>query len=110
MVYQKSVKHDVDPHVVFGLIKVESEFIKHAKNSDGSYGLMQIQARVHKKALKGKNPYDIETNLDVGVSIYKNCARQWKSLSSALNCYNGRIKNNPFSAKVMSVINQLNNH
>lgn len=109
VIYKKSLKHDVDPHVVFGLMKVESGFYKYAKNPDGSYGLMQIQANVHRKLLNGKTPYDVETNVDIGVGVYKYCLQRWKSISSALNCYNGRVRNNPFASKVLTVIRQLNN-
>lgn len=109
-VYEKALLYDVDPFIVFGIIHKESLFQKNAKNPDGSYGLMQIQSKVHRKLLNGRSPFDIDANLDVGINVYKNCHDKWKSVERALNCYNGRVFNNQFAAKVLSIFKRMTAH
>ena len=109
-IYAKSIQYDVDPLMVFSIMQKESLFQKNAKNPDGSYGLMQIQEKVHRKKLAGRNPTDIDANLDVGIGVYKYCHSKWKTIEKALNCYNGKVFNNQFASKVLTIFKRMAAH
>lgn len=103
-VYKKAIQHDIDPIVIFSIMQKESLFKRNAKNPDGSYGLMQIQAKVHRKTLAGRNPFDVDANLDIGIGVFKYCQSRWKTIENTLNCYNGRVHNNSFASKVLNIM------
>lgn len=89
-VYAHSVSNELDPRLVLAIIKTESNFITSANSKDGSKGLMQVMARVHKDKIKGRNIFDINTSIEVGTIILKDCVVKHNSnLLKALNCYSG---------------------
>ena len=84
-----SHKYDVPHNVILGVITVESAFNRKAVSSCG-VGLMQICLKWHHEKLKGKNPYLVSTNVDVGTHILKDCLSKNKgSINRSLACYNG---------------------
>lgn len=56
--------------MILAVIAIESSFNPKAKHL-GSFGLMQINAAAHKKALTGKNVLDTETNISLGVQVLR---------------------------------------
>lgn len=81
---------NLEPLLVLGMIKAESRYNPTAHNYYGAKGLMQVVPRFHKDKLKGRNPYDIETNVEVGTLILSNCLKKHShNLSKALHCYSG---------------------
>jgi soluble lytic murein transglycosylase-like protein len=70
-VYLYSVANDLDPNLVFKVIKVESTFRKTARSKKDGKGLMQIVPKWHKDKIKVRNIYDIRTNIEVGTSILR---------------------------------------
>jgi hypothetical protein len=55
---------------ILAIIAVESSFNPFA-SYNGSKGLMQIQTFSHKRGLAHRNPYNIETNIEIGTSILR---------------------------------------
>jgi hypothetical protein len=53
---------------VLAVIAVESAYNPRASYK-GSQGLMQINVKAHSKSLRGKSPFDIRTNIKLGVGI-----------------------------------------
>jgi soluble lytic murein transglycosylase-like protein len=82
--------NDLDPKLVLAIISLESGFNSKASNL-GAKGLMQVQQAVHRKLIAGRDITDVETNIDVGTKILKDCEDTGGSnLSKTLGCYSGR--------------------
>jgi len=98
--YEQAKTIDVDPMVLFALMRLESRFNPHAKSSHGARGLMQVMPRVHRDKLHGRNPDDIVTSIVVGAQVFSDClTRHQRTLQPALTCYaggNGRHYNQLF--------------
>lgn len=78
---------------ILAIIAVESSFNPHASHK-GSQGLMQINVAAHRKSLRGKSPFDIETNVSLGVSILSGYYEQLgNNERSSLLAYNAGIGN-----------------
>lgn len=80
---------DIDFKDLLAIAKVESKF-KVKATSRGNKGLLQVNVSWHKKKLKGRNPYNVKVNVEVGGGIYKDCLIKHKgNRSKSLRCYNG---------------------
>lgn len=89
-VYLYSFQKGIHPHFVLGMIKAESSYNPKAKSSYGAKGLMQVVPRFHKDKLGSRNPYDIETNIEVGTTIIHQCLQKHQhNKDKALYCYSG---------------------
>lgn len=89
-VYLYSLEKGIHPHFVLGMIKAESSYNPKAKSSYGAKGLMQVVPRFHQDKLSGRNPYDIETNIEVGTTIIHQCLQKHQhNKDKALYCYSG---------------------
>jgi soluble lytic murein transglycosylase-like protein len=80
------------------------------KNKNGSVdvGLMQVNS-IHFPKLKsyGISPEDLFdpcTNINVGAWELASCIRRFGANSKALTCYNGMVPGNPYSGKVLAVL------
>lgn len=108
-VYSNSLKHNVEPHLVLGLIKVESTF-DYKADVNSQKGLMQIIAKWHPKEImliKNKNLElkSIEGNIEAGVMILKKYIEIQKgNITNALQMYNGSLddKYKKYSTKVLN--------
>ena len=70
IVRSASYRYDVDPYLVLGMIRVESNFNAHAVSHKGAKGLMQLMpgtARLHKVA----DVYDPVQNIYGGVRHFR---------------------------------------
>ena len=70
IVRSASYRYDVDPYLVLGMIRVESNFNAHAVSHKGAKGLMQLMpgtARLHKV----DNVYDPVQNIYGGVRHFR---------------------------------------
>jgi len=70
IVRSASYRYDVDPYLVLGMIRVESNFNAHAVSHKGAKGLMQLMpgtARLHKV----DNAYDPVQNIYGGVRHFR---------------------------------------
>lgn len=106
---------DIDEKIVLAIIKVESTFNQNAISSYGAFGLMQVVPKMHIDKLKtilaesgSPNPFDIDTNLILGIRIFKECQTRQKTLEKSLQCYNGSVGlDNGYDRKVMNVYKEI---
>lgn len=84
--------YEVDPAIVFALIRYESNYDPHAVGDGGdSIGLMQIQPRWHSERMEQlgcTDLYDPYQNVTVGISILAEKLAQYDSVGEALTAYN----------------------
>lgn len=113
--YKFGKEFNIPPILLWAIAKTESNFVIKAKNinKNGSsdYGLMQINS-IHEPILKAKNLslddlYRPDINIQMGAMILRNCLNKHGWDYKALNCYNGKINNNPYSRKVFANLNKF---
>ena len=102
-VFTASLKHDVDPELLFKVIYIESKFNTNLTSREGAKGLTQVIPRYHREKIKGRNIFNIEANIDVGAQAYAEYAHKYPTVKMALAAYNGRLKHNPYPDLVLSV-------
>jgi len=110
----ESKSASVDPSKIFRIIETESHYIVNAVSFAGAKGLMQVLPSAHPEKVKGKNLFDITTNVRIGIQIYKEI-RKRKGLSEkdALQAYAGAPAGSRYTKKVRSVnwsYNKLSKH
>lgn len=97
-VLEYSAKYDLDPYLVFAMIKVESNFKPDAMSPRNARGLMQITDKTGKWGagiLKLENYtmdslYNPETNINIGCWYFKSLLKEfWNDMNLALAAYNG---------------------
>ncbi|MCX7748549.1 MAG: lytic transglycosylase domain-containing protein [Clostridia bacterium] len=97
-VYKYAEKYDIDPFLVFAVIKAESGFDPGATSHKNAKGLMQITERTGKWAaskikLKEFNVdklYDIETNISIGCWYLNNLKKEFNgNIDLVIAAYNG---------------------
>lgn len=103
-----SKEHNVDPSLIFAVIKVESRFNKTA-NAGFGMGLMQIVSKAHPEKMArigGRHKLvEVHNNVDVGTEILSEYLIKAKgSVPRALQYYNGTINdpNRTYSQKVLT--------
>jgi len=80
----------VDASLLLGVIWAESKYTANAKSPGGAKGLMQVIPYWHKDKIKGRNIFDIATNVEVGSKIIFQCLNLKKNnVTKALACYSG---------------------
>lgn len=97
-VYKYSTQYDLDPFLVFSIIRVESNFNSQAQSKKGAKGLMQITDKTGEWAAKeiGVNNYtsdmlfDPKYNIMFGCWYFNNLIKQFNgNIVLALAAYNG---------------------
>jgi len=98
----------VHPELVLAVIEVESYFDHFAISSAGARGLMQVMPFWLKEIGRpGDNLFDIHTNLRMGCTILKYYLDRSKGdLVEALQRYNGSLRSNKYSNKVLDRLNK----
>lgn len=89
---------DVDPHVVWAIMRQESAFNSNATSWVGASGLMQLMPatakdEANKLKLKDFDLYSPETNIRLGVAHFSWLLGRLKRLPLALAAYNAGIGN-----------------
>lgn len=79
------------PHLIASVAAVESGFSQYSHSREGARGLMQIIPKYHKDKLKGRNVYDIATNIRVGAAILAEYIEDQRSLPLGLQRYNSSL-------------------
>lgn len=95
-VYKYGVEYNVDPLLIFAIIKAESNFKKEVISKSGAMGLMQIlpstaedTARKLKMDYNGKEDlYNPETNINIGTKYFSNLYEKYQNITIALTAYN----------------------
>jgi len=102
-VYFYSVRFDISPELMLGLISVESRFDHFAISSVGARGLMQVMP-FWKKELgsESDNLFEIETNIRYGTAILRHYIDRYKTLERALGAYNGSLGKKKYPNKIFS--------
>jgi soluble lytic murein transglycosylase len=96
-VMEYSRKNNLDPYLVFAIIKVESNFNTEAVSQKNARGLMQISqktgqwgARVLKlKQYTEKSLFDPETNISIGCWYLSVLIKEFGDLDLVIAAYNG---------------------
>jgi len=111
--YEEAGKHfGVDPRLLWSIAKVESNHNPHAinvnKNGTEDIGIMQINTvhlpSLEKKGISKDDLFNPKTNIFVGAWVLQGCFKKHGFTKNAVTCYNGRIENNPYGDKVLSVL------
>ena len=103
-VFAQAQKHNLDPLLILSTIKQESRFRVQAANPSGARGLMQVIPFWHRDKIKGRDIFNIETNIEVGTQVLVDCLDKFNGIvTKALRCYSG-------GAQKQYEINLLNNH
>ena len=96
-VHENSAKQELNPAIVFGLIRRESAFNEKARSPTGARGLMQIMpqtgkqiARAFKERWRGNNSlYNPVTNIKYGSYYYQKLLKKFDgNYALALAAYN----------------------
>ena len=102
-VYLYSVRFELSPELILGLISVESNFDHFAVSNVGARGLMQVMP-FWKKELGSPddNLFEIETNIRYGCAILRHYIKRYKRIDRALAAYNGSLGRNKYPNKVFT--------
>ena len=88
-----SKEYQVEPELVFAVIKTESSFKVNAESQAGAKGLMQITDSTggyiaQKLGVEEFDLFDAETNVNFGCYYLKYLLNKFESLDTALGAYN----------------------
>ncbi len=94
-------QNNVDPLLVYAIIKAESNFDKDALSNKGACGLMQLMDETAKEVAQnsvieyetGKTLYNPEQNIAIGIAYFKDLQNHFKNDGLALAAYNAGIGN-----------------
>lgn len=95
ILWEQSLKHNLDYHFVLGIITTESRFNINAKSYCGAIGLMQIMPRTAQYIAKkykieyDENLYDIETNIKIGIAYLSHLKKKFNNYELVAAGYNG---------------------
>ena len=89
-------ENNIDPALVFSIIKAESKFNKNAKSSAGAVGLMQVKLETanYMLSLDGENVicendlYIPETNINLGTRYLSYLINKFENVDVAICAYN----------------------
>ena len=90
-VYDAAVDEGIDPDLAFPLVRLESQFVPHARSSVGAVGLTQLMlgtARAYVPDVTREQLYDRDLNLHVGFRYLHDLIRQYRDIQIALLVYN----------------------
>jgi len=100
-VHLYSVRFELSPELVLGIIAVESRFDHFALSSVGARGLMQVMPFWKQELGSNRdNLFEIETNVRYGCAIIRHYINRYKSLDRALAAYNGSLGSHKYPNKV----------
>ncbi len=102
-VHLYSVRFDLSPELVLGIIAVESQFDHFALSNVGARGLMQVMPFwKNELGSSSDNLFEIETNVRYGCAIIRHYLNRYKKLDRALAAYNGSLGSNRYPNKVFT--------
>lgn len=95
-------KNNIDPLLIFSIIKAESNFKENAESSSGAVGLMQLMEETAKEIaesmdepiLEKEDLKEAETNIKIGIKYYSILQKNYDgNMLLALTAYNAGIGN-----------------
>lgn len=101
-VYQYAEEYEVDPLLVFSIIKAESNFNPNVVSSSGAIGLMQLMDTTAEELArkleitftKKSSLYHPELNIRLGTKYFSELQKEYKgNISLALTAYNAGLGN-----------------
>lgn len=102
-VHHYSEVNELDPNLVFKIIKVESGYNIKARSNKNARGLMQVVPKYHKDKIKGRNLHNVAVNIEVGTSILREYIDKYGSVNLGLRAYYGDHKSDWYPNLVTSV-------
>lgn len=96
-----ATEYEIDPLLVYAIIKSESNFDEDAVSNKGACGLMQLMDETAKEVAQntvieyetGKTLYNPEQNIALGIAYFKDLQNYFKNDGLALAAYNAGIGN-----------------
>ena len=101
-VYKYAEENDVDPYLIFAIIKAESNFSRNIESSSGAIGLMQLMEstavekanEIGEEVVVKEALFNPEINIKIGTSYYAYLIKHYKGNEHlALAAYNAGIGN-----------------
>lgn len=101
-VYKYAQENDIDPYLIFSIIKAESNFNRNIESSSGAIGLMQLMEttaiekanEIGEKVLVKEALFNPETNIKIGTSYYAYLIKHYNGNEHlALAAYNAGMGN-----------------
>ena len=101
-VYRYAEEYDVDPVMIFAIIKAESNFNPNVVSSSKAIGLMQLMDNTAEEIadkleidfMKGASLYNPELNIQLGTKYFPNLMKEYgNNYLLALTAYNAGIGN-----------------
>jgi len=95
-IFEKAREKNINPYLIYAIIRRESEFYEKAISPKGAIGLMQILPETFKKIDKYKN-YSIDSlfnpyiNLEAGIEILSSLLDSLQDTLLTIACYNAGI-------------------
>lgn len=89
-------EYNVDPLIVFAIIKTESNFNQYAKSNNNAKGLMQLMDKTAQDIAKEKDIdlYNAETNIKLGICYFSKLLQKYNNqIGIALAAYNAGMGN-----------------
>jgi len=107
-VYVYSVRFDLSPELVLGIIAVESQFDHFAVSNAGAIGLMQVMPFwKNELGAPADNLLKIETNVRYGCAIIRHYIDRYKKLDLALAAYNGSLGRMKYPDKIYAAMKRF---
>ncbi len=94
-------ENDLDPLLIYSIIKTESNFNENAKSKSEAIGLMQVMLSTAQEVgndlelqeITEENLYNPETNIKIGVRYFKNLIEKYNNYNLAIIAYNAGMGN-----------------
>ncbi len=95
-------QYEIDPLLVYAIIKAESDFEPKAKSKSGAMGLMQLMEntavevakQIQVEELQTQQIYNPQTNIELGTCYFSTLLKKYNQIGLALAAYNagmGRV-------------------
>lgn len=94
-------KYELDPLLIYSIIKAESNFKEDAKSNSNAIGLMQVMLTtgqemgkdLRKEKITEEELYKPETNIEIGVKYFKSLLDKYNNYNLAIIAYNAGMGN-----------------
>ena len=108
--FEHAEEKKLDPLMLLSMMYAESTFNANAKSGYGAKGLMQVVPRWHKDKLRGRDPYAIGVNIEVGTTVLDNCLIKHKdNIYRSLSCYSGGASKK-YQKRIAGMHKRLSDH